>query len=242
MGNTIGKNITKIMEIANRMRFNQKRMEVIANNLANLDTIGYKRDITFTRVLQDRQHVTIKKKTEFQQGDLVNTDNPLDVAINGNAFFAVTDGQNTYFTKNGKFHLTTDGYLVDSDGMKVLGKGGEIFINSDIFRKEKDIKINQKGEISLGKTSIDQLLIAQIPDEDKMIKVSGSKFKLPDGLYEPADESSFTVMQGYLEESNVNPIMEMENMITMSKNFESIQKVIQNYDEVLGKANEIGKV
>ncbi len=242
MPDSITKNITKIMEIANRMRYNQKRMEVISNNLANLDTVGYKRDITFTKVMHNNRHVTIKKKTEFDEGDLVNTDNPLDVAINGDAFFVVSDGQNTYFTKNGKFHLTTDGYLVDSDGMKVLGKGGEIYISNDIFKKEKDIKINQRGEITLGKESIDGLMIAHVNDESKLIKVGGSKFKLQNGFYDPADENSYTIMQGYLEESNVNPITEMENMITMSKNFESIQKVIQNYDEVLGKANEIGKV
>lgn len=242
MPDSIGKNITKIMDIANRMRYNQKRMEIIANNLANIDTVGYKRDITFTKVLQDNQHVTIKKKTEFDEGDLINTNNPLDVAINGDAFFMVTDGENTYFTKNGKFHLSTDGYLVDSDGMRVLGKGGEIYISNDIFKKEKDIQINQRGEIRLGKESVDQLQIVNVPDKSKLIKVGGSKFKLTDGFYEPADEKGFTIMQGYLEESNVNPIMEMENMITMSKNFESIQKVVQNYDEILGKANEIGKV
>ncbi len=242
MPDVVSKNITKIIDIANRMRYNQKRMEIIANNLANIDTVGYKRDITFTKVLRDNQHVTIKKKTEFDQGDLVNTDNPLDVAINGDAFFVVTDGENTYFTKNGKFHLATDGYLVDSDGMKVLGKGGEIFISNDIFKKEKEIKINQRGEITLGKEAIDQLFIAKVGNKDSLIKVGGSKFKLQNGFYDAADENEYTVMQGYLEESNVNPIMEMENMITMSKNFESIQKVIQNYDEVLGKANEIGKV
>ena len=102
MPNKITENLTKIMEIANRMRFNQKRMEIIANNLANIDTVGYKRDITFTKILKDAKHLTIKKKTEFDQGDLVNTDNPLDVAINGDAFFVVSDGEKQYLTKNGK--------------------------------------------------------------------------------------------------------------------------------------------
>jgi len=234
--------LTKIIDIANRMRFNEKRLEVISNNLANLSTIGYKRDITFSKVLLDKQRVTLDKKTEFDQGDFVNTGNKLDVAINGDYFFAVTDGENTYYTKNGKFSLTEDGYLVDSDGFKVLGRGGEITINDDTFEKEKLIKISKNGEIKIGNTFIDKLMIVDIPDKNKLMKVGGSKFVLEDGFFNNAEEENYEILQGYLEESNVNPVIEMEEMISLSKNFESIQKIIRNYDEILNKANEIGRV
>ncbi len=242
MPNTISQNITKIVEIANRMKFNQKKMEVIANNLANIDTVGYKRDFTFTRVLQgEQEHITIKKKTDFSEGELVNTSDPLDVALIGDAFFVVTDGVKNYFTKNGNFSITEDGYLVDSDGYRVLGKNGPITIDNDIFRKEKSIKFSGSGEITLGKQAIGDLLIVKVPDKTKLIKTGGSKFKLEGGQYEVAEEKDYRVRQGYLESSNVSPILEMEDMIMVSKKFESIQKVIRNYDEILNKANEIAR-
>ncbi len=242
MPNTISQNITKIVEVANRMKFNQKKMEVIANNLANIDTVGYKRDFTFTRVLKgEQEHITIKKKTDFSEGELVNTSDPLDVALIGDAFFVVTDGVKNYFTKNGNFNITEDGYLVDSDGYRVLGKNGPITIDNDLFRKEKNIKFSGTGEITLGKQAIDDLLIVTIPDKSRLIKKGGSKFELKDGSYEIAGEKEYRVRQGYLESSNVSPILEMEDMIMVSKKFESIQKVIRNYDEILNKANEIAK-
>ncbi|RMD50500.1 MAG: flagellar hook-basal body protein [Ignavibacteria bacterium] len=234
--------LTKIIDIANRMRFSEKRLEVMANNLANLNTVGYKRDITFTKVLMDKQKVTLDRKTEYDQGDFVNTGNKLDVAINGDAFFMVTDGDQTYLTKNGKFNLTNDGYLVDSDGFKVLGRGGEITINEHVYEKEKLINISKDGEIKLGSTFVDKLRVVEVDDKEKLLKVGGSRFMLNDGDFKEADEDNFEILQGYLEESNVNPVIEMEQMITISKSFESIQKIIRNYDEILNQANTIAKV
>lgn len=242
MPNSISQNISKIIDVANRMKYNQKKMEVIANNLANIETVGYKRDFTFTRVLQgEEEHITIKKKTDFSEGELVNTSNPLDVAIIGDAFFVVTDGIKNYLTKNGNFNLTEDGYLVDNDGYRVLGKDGPIIIDHDLFKKEKNIKFSGSGEITLGKQTVGDLLIVNVPDKSTLIKVGGSKFKQENGVYEIADKNDYRVRQGYLESSNVSPILEMEDMIMVSKKFESIQKVIRNYDEILNKANEIGK-
>ncbi len=236
------KGVNKILDIANRMRFSEKRLEVISNNLANINSVGYKRDITFTKVLLDKQQVTIKKKTEFDQGDFINTDNRFDLAINGDYFFTVTDGENTYFTKNGKFSLTEDGLLVDSDGYKVMGRGGEININEYVYEKVKNIKISKNGEIKMGDTFVDKILIADVPDKSKLLKVGGSRFRSEDGVFNPAEEDQYELLQGYLEESNVNPVLEMEEMISLSKSFESIQKIIRNYDEILNQANEIGLI
>lgn len=232
--------LTKILDIANRMRFSEKRLDVISNNLANINTVGYKRDITFSKVLLDKQKITMDKKTEFDQGDFINTGNHLDVAINGDYFFTVTDGDETYFTKNGKFSITEDGYLVDSEGLKVLGQGGEITINNELYEKTKNISISKNGEIKFGNIFIDKLMVVDVPDKSKLEKVGGSKFVLKDGYYNQADEDDYELLQGYLEESNVNPVLEMEEMITLSRNFESIQKIIRNYDEILNLANEIG--
>lgn len=233
--------INKILDIANRMRFSEKRLEVISNNLANVNTVGYKRDITFTKVLLDKQKVTLDKKTEFDQGDFINTGNNLDVALNGDYFFAVTDGESMYFTKNGKFSLTEEGFLVDSDGFKVLGSGGEIAINNYLYEKTKMIDISKNGEIKFGNTFVDKFMIVDIEDKNKLQKVGGSRFRLTDGYYKQAEDDKYEILQGYLEESNVNTVIEMEEMISLSKNFESIQKVIRNYDEILTLANEIGK-
>lgn len=217
-------------------------LSVTANNLANINTTGFKRDLPFAEMLDAEGQVYYEQYTDHQMGDIVYTNNPLDLALSGEGYFTVDNGQETLFTKNGEFKLSVDGFLVNSLGHKVLGQGGEINLGEYKLDDNQQIRITQEGEILVGKHSVDTLQIAKISDIRDLKKTEGSCFRLSAGSYESPEEGEFKVSQGYLESSNVNPIIEMEAMIQMSKDYEAATKMIQALDKSLEEANQIGKV
>lgn len=220
-----------------------KNIDVISNNLANLGTTGYKREVPFTEILNQYGDVSVRKVTSQVQGDVLQTSNPLDLAISGNGFFTVKgeDGQ-LELTRDGRFKLSDEGFLINSNGQKVIGQNGEISIDDSLLEKDPAINITKTGEIKIGERTIDSLLIVNVENSEDLIRGGGSNFLLNDTEYKTAEEGSFQVSQGFLEESNTNPILEMESMISINKEYETAQKVIAALDTSLGQANEIGKV
>jgi len=220
-----------------------KNIDVISNNLANLGTTGYKREVPFTEILNQYGDVSVRKVTSQVQGDVLQTSNPLDLAISGNGFFTVKgeDGQ-LELTRDGRFKLSDEGFLINSNGQKVIGQNGEISIEESLLEKDPTINITKTGEIKIGERTIDSLLIVNVENSEDLIRGGGSNFLLNDTEYKTAEEGSFQVSQGFLEESNTNPILEMESMISINKEYETAQKVIAALDTSLGQANEIGKV
>ncbi len=220
-----------------------KNIDVISNNLANLGTTGYKREVPFTEILNQYGDVSVRKVTSQEQGDVLQTSNPLDLAISGNGFFTVKgeDGQ-LELTRDGRFKLSDEGFLVNSNGQKVIGQNGEVSIEESLLEKDPTINITKSGEIKIGERTIDSLLIVNVENSEDLIRGGGSNFLLNDTEYKAAEEGTFQVSQGFLEESNTNPILEMESMISINKEYETAQKVIAALDTSLGQANEIGKV
>lgn len=220
-----------------------KNIDVIANNLANLNTTGYKREVPFSEVLNQFGDYSVKKITSQQQGDLVQTSNPFDLAISGDGFFAVKnkDG-NVELTRDGRFKLDDKGFLVDANKNKVMGKQGEISIEESLIEKDATIKINRKGEIKVGERVIDTILVVNVDDPNQVERAGGSNFVVDEKGYNEMDEDRYSLSQGFLEESNINPITEMESMISINKEYETTQKIMNALDASLGQANDIGKV
>lgn len=234
--------IKGIYTAGNSLQQRTKNLDLVANNLANLNTIGYKREIPFQEYVDEYGNVQIKKYTDQGQGDIVLTSNPLDVAISGDGFFVVKDEQGrTTLTRDGKFNISEEGYLVDSQGNKVQGKNGDISLQETLLQKESNITISPAGELKVGDKPVDDLLIARVENPNDMERASGSNFLLNMEEVQAAKPEDFKISQGYLEESNTNPIVEMESMIQINKDFESTQKMIAAFDQSLEKANEIGK-
>lgn len=234
-----------------------KRMDVIANNLANASTNAFKADGTvcgtFAEMLQNVQvgkstidianytpDVTMTY-TKYTQGSLNNTSNNTDLAIVNDdyAFFEVeNDEGELLYTRDGAFKINKDGYLVTNDNYKVLGSNGEYITLSD----KSDLKISVNGDIvgsenqQLGKISI------------RSFENPGTLTKIGNNYVQASDESvyrEFTgeVEQGYIEMSNVNTVEEMVNMISVSRAYEANQKVLQAHDDLLSKAaSQVGKV
>jgi flagellar basal-body rod protein FlgF len=246
------------------MKFNSKRMDVIANNLANVNTNGFKRDITvaesFPEMLTKRLNDSHSNSnpsgrigtmelssdvgevyTYYNQGSLTVTDSKMDFSINdnGNSFFTIAivdeDGNIAEaYTRDGAFMVNSDNLLVTKDGYPVMGQAGTITIYDKGFIVDEDGSIIQNGEIT------DRFLIRSFVDTTTLRKIGNNLIAATaDSQVQPFNG---VVKQGFLEQSNVNVIKEMVDMIAVMRAYESSQKMIQIQDETLGKAvNEVGR-
>ena len=215
-------------------------MEKVANNLANINTTGYKREGMFSEILSSMSQPKIRSVVDTGQGELYTTSNPLDMAINGEGLFVVESDRGYEFTRNGNFNISDEGFLVNEEGKKVIGKNGEIDLSSFLNSEESKITVSRNGEIKINETPVSELLVVKIDDFEK--RRTGLNFNATENIMDFAQQDNYEILQGYLEESNVNPILEMENMINISKDYETAYKMITYLDGSLEKANEIGKL
>lgn len=242
----------------------QKRLDVISNNLANSATLGYKQESVSSQAFD--QLLTIKIRdgsqayhneaigtmslgvkvgevyTDYSQGSVRETGGNFDLAISGNGFFTInytnSSGEtSTRYTRDGSFQVTRDGILVDTEGNRVQGEGGDIRIPTDA----KSIAIDKDGTITVDGAVVDRLKITDFEDYDYILKVGDNMYTVVDGATErPA---TGTVLQGYTEQSNVNVVSEMVDMITVTRAYEANQKVIRSMDTMLEKAvNQVGRL
>lgn len=240
-----------------------KKMDVISNNLANVNTTGFKKDLvvfqSFPSVLAQRLNDTKSKLnpdgkigsmqlgndvgeifTYFNQGQLAKSDNSFDLSLNDapSAFFSVlvpdeNGDEVEMYTRDGSFTLNQDNELVTKDGFAVVGSNGPIILKGESFSVGKDGTIIQ-GDQAVGKLSIKEFINPQ-----DLRKYGMNLYKAP----EEAETQNFSgvVEQGYTEQSNVDIVREMVDMITVMRAYEANQKVLQTQDGTLEKAvNEVG--
>jgi len=230
------------------------KLEVISNNLANISTTGYKRDNLFVQILKDTgvaqskgdgelSGLDVKEYTDFSAGSMNQTGNPLDLAIQGPGFFAAQSPNGVCYTRNGNFSLSVDGTLVTAQGYPVLGTSGAIQLPDLRKLSQGDISINETGQISVDGKIVAQLKIANFADTSVLKKEAGTYFvaNVRETSAE-ADGKDTIVRQGQLEESNVNGIEEMIQMIELSRSFESAQKSMLYQDGTLEKALDVGQL
>lgn len=175
--------------------------------------------------------------TNFSQGELKRTDRTLDVGLKGEGFIEVSDGENTYYTRNGSLALNEENTLVTSDGEFIQGRNGKIQL------EDRNIKINGFGEIIKDDELIDRIEIKDFSNIGDLRKVGGSLFSLNEEMSGEVIDFEGEVQQGYIESSNVSSIEEMIKMTKISKNYESNQKVIKTLESTLDKViNQVGTV
>jgi len=231
-----------IFQSARGMLSTNKNMEIIANNLANLNTVGFKREGTFSEILSSVGNPKIKSAIDLSQGEIYETANPLDLAVVGDGVFVLKTESGYEFTRNGNFRISEEGLLVNENGHKVMGKRGEINFSSFVLENQKSILISKQGEIKIGEVVADELMLVKINPEDYEKRKMGLNFDPTENVDTSLDINDYQIMQGYLEESNVNPILEMENMINTSKDYEASYKMVTYLDQTLEKSNEIGRI
>ncbi len=218
----------------------KQQLEVAANNLANINTIGYKKEDIFFRHLVNAVNASDpaqgEQKIDFSEGALRHTGNPLDAAIVGDGFFVVQTDQGEAYTRNGSFSLDGEGRLVTQSGDPVLSDSGELQIQG------KSVKINEKGELLVDGQSVGRLRIVTFDDPQRLLRIGKNYFSQGDTVPSDVPEDDVDIRGGFLEGSNVNGIQEMISLIDLNRNYELGQKSIQSQDRTLDKLiNEAGR-
>ncbi|UCB44573.1 MAG: flagellar basal-body rod protein FlgF [Spirochaetota bacterium] len=197
--------------------------------------------------------------TFFTQGSFRQTENDFDLALEGEGFFSVQTEDGEKYTRNGSFLIDRDGYLVTKDGFRILGENGLIRIKKNNFMVDEDGNIFENREYALDPLRlvsmeenewndtvlVDRLKIVHFPKVRYVKKVGESLYIETEhsGKAYIIEESRPKVHQGFIETSNVNPVVEMVNLIEVHRTYEANQRMIQAHDAALGKViNEVGKV
>ncbi|MDD6194931.1 MAG: flagellar hook-basal body protein [Lachnospiraceae bacterium] len=251
----------------------QKRMDVVANNLANAATTGYKKEGMVNQSFDHELAIKIKDTstgrlpqrigaislgvkvgetyTNWDQGSYQLTDNPADLAISGNGFFAISftgkDGATSIkYTRDGAFTVDNQGYFRTSDGDYLLDQNGAMNSDNNLanfvrVNPNQEFSINQQGYIFQNEQIVGQIGVVDVADYNYISKYGENLYDLVEGGQIVASDAS--IEQGCLEASNVNVIDEMVQMITVARAYEAGQKVIQTEDSTLDKAvNSVGRV
>lgn len=241
----------------------EKRLQIISNNLANVNTVGYKMDhsqfrgfdlaeITGSTVEAPPELNTSQAPlfwmqfdmyTDYSSGNLRSTGNDLDLALIGKGFFSVQTPDGVAYTRKGAFTLNSDGTLVTQDGWPVLGDGGEITIEGvQNPNQVKKFVVDEQGSISVDGQQVGNLRIVDFAQPYRLTKMGDTLFKPAGAETVETLTEGIKVSQGFVELSNVDAVKMMTEMIEVLRGYESYQKVIRSADEANSKAiNEVGK-
>lgn len=242
----------------------QKRLDIISNNLANSATIGYKEENVTSRSFKDYMMMKIRDGSnafidepvgkvnpgvkigetymDWGQGSLRETGNTYDLAIQGNGFFTmrVTDANGNSsikYTRCGTFKCTKDGFIVDAEGNHLQGSGGDLVVPVEA----NEIVVREDGSVFADGVLIDTIQITDFEDYDYLELYGDNMYNAVDGA--TIIGSTAVIEQGFTEQSNVNVISEMVSMITITRAYEAGQKMIRTQDTLLDSSvNQVGKV
>ncbi len=239
----------------------QAQADVIANNLANVNTSGFKR--TLLQVQSGPELGLYRRQTDpssnlggtpsnafvgtlgmgaqvmdtpavFEQGTLGQTGNPLDLAIQGNAFFAIQTPQGVRYTRDGQFSEDPTGRLVTMDGSLVLGNNGPV----QLQQGGGAIQIDHNGQITQGGRAVDTIALVQFGNLTQLRPEGDNRFVASNAALPARATAGSTIHQGFLEKSNANVVRSMVDLITAQRWFEANEKVIQTQDQANGWAIE----
>ncbi len=243
----------------------QNRMDVMTNNLANATTTGYKKEGTTsqtfdtvlayrindlstgmnvsTRIGSNTPGVKIGENyVDHSQGSFKSTGNTFDLAIGGAGFFAIEftskNGEtSTKYTRDGNFTLNVDGYLVTQDGDYVLDENSKrIQLNTAL-----DSTVSEDGSIWQDGGIVAKIQLTDFEDYNYLERYGETYFEAIEGATPIATQG--TINSGYLEQSNISVVTEMVNMISISRAYETNQKVVQTYDRIMDTTvNQIGRL
>lgn len=242
----------------------QKRLDIISNNIANSATVGFKKEGVTNQSFDDVLTIKIRDAsvayqdraigdmslgvkigevyTDYGQGSLRETSNTYDLAVEGKGFFAVNvvdeNGvESTKYTRDGSFKRTADGYIVDTDGNHLKSENGNLQIPLD----SANVRIDTDGSVFADNVYIDRIKTTDFEDYSYLKKFGDNMYEAVDGAIEM--DGSGIIHQGFTEQSNINVVSEMVQMISITRAYEANQKVIQTVDGMLDNAvNSVGKV
>ncbi|MEW6258619.1 MAG: flagellar basal-body rod protein FlgF [Thermodesulfobacteriota bacterium] len=234
----------------------EARLDVLANNAANIHTVGYKEDKVFRlpdthgpvwekpdgtlldgMTLNTQIIVPVGSFVNLDAGRMIHTHNALDLAIDGKGFFTVQVGDKQLYTRKGDFTLDANRILVTQEGYPVMGRGGPITISGS------DVEIAPDGTVIVDGEETDRIEVVAFPESTRMLKAGDCFFEPADPNVQPAAADEAIIMQGHLEGSNVDPIRVMTEMIDALRGYESYQKVMLSMNDTISKTvNDVGRI
>jgi flagellar basal-body rod protein FlgF len=222
----------------------QRRMDVTANNLANVSTTGFRADaVVFEEMAGTNAHADADPREirfvrdvtlihDMRQGPIASTGNPLDVAIEGEGFFMIEGPDGPLYTRDGAFTLTGEGRLATTDGRSVLNSGGAPIVFDP---QGESPTIGRDGAITVAGVEVGRIGVASFA-------APGALSKVGDNLWDARDqqpgEFEGIVVQGALEGSNVSPVLELTRLIEISRAYQSAAKIVSGADELRKSAIE----
>ncbi|NJD69419.1 MAG: flagellar hook-basal body protein [candidate division NC10 bacterium] len=244
--------ISGLYVAASGMMAQMAKMEVLSQNLANAGTPGFKGDLLVIEggrrgplqpaVLVEGSPLTPqpvragRRVTDFSRGLIRQTENPLDLANNGSGFFVVQTPRGVRYTRAGNFAVGADGALQALDGSRVQGKKGEIRVPSGRF------VVDSNGRILVNGQEIDRLRMID-PDPAALIREGGSLFTLKPSAEAPPPAKGVEIRQGYLEGSNVDPVVAMTQLMVSLRASEAYQKALHALAQSLNQAaSELSRI
>ncbi len=239
--------------------------DIVANNMANVNTTGFKQLIPAFKNIDEapvyKKNIDSKidpslqvmgnlsvgseldaKYLDFSQGNLKHTGRNLDVALNSPGFFIVENEFGEFYTRNGNFSINDEGDLVTMSGDKVIGEGGAININvagMDL----KELNITEDGRIMHGEMELARLSVVDFEDKTTMAMMGNNLYRNLNDNAQPVEPEKISVVSGNLESSNSNVIKSMTDSITGARTYETLSQVVRNTDATVKKSvNEVGRV
>ena len=235
----------------------ERKLEQIAQNLANVSSAGYKQDKSVDKGVvpmaffagKDQVSTTGEvsdtallysapaiEYVDFSPGPLRATGNPLDLALDGDAFFTVTTPRGERLTRAGNFRVDGAGNLATPSGEKVLGSGGPISVGEGVLTVGRD------GQLSVDGAVAGTLKLQKVADPERLVKTGNSLFEAPKDLPLLPAGQEVTVNQGFVEESNAGAVQGMTEMIEAARMFEAYVKMMTTISELAAKAtNDLGR-
>ncbi len=226
----------------------RRELDVVSNNIANINTTGFKAGTAvFEEFLMprarhddfshgDRKLSFVQDRStwhDLSQGPIRPTGNPLDVAIDGNAFLVVQTPRGERYTRNGSFHINPTGQLTTSEGYAVMGDNGPIQFQVN----DRDVTISRDGTIAVPEGVRGKLRLVTFENSQRLQKDGSSTFKAPEDM-EPAPAEFPHVIQSSIEQSNVKSVVEMTRMIEVTRAYTQVASLMQNHGDIRRSAIE----
>lgn len=229
----------------------KRQLSVIANNIANMDTAGFKgQQVMFEEFMVTPEGAATPQAAEpvsmvndlgsyrdLKQGAMTRTGNTLDLALMGEGYFALEGPAGPRYTRAGNFHLNNDREIVHNTGLPVLDDGGQRIV---IPQDARDIQIDRNGVVVAGGLEVGQIQVATFADQQALTQVAGGLY-ITDQNPEAAPDTE--IRQGFIEGSNVNPITEMTRMMDVASSYASTRDMLDTeHDRMRSAIQTLGSL
>jgi flagellar basal body rod protein FlgG len=224
-----------LIAAARALRYWEQRQDVVSNNLANVDTPGFKGERVFAKVLEGAV-VGAGAATDFRAGSLSVTGGPLDLSLEGEGFFVVQTPRGERFTRGGSFRLDPAGRLTDAGGNPVLGESGPLTIPPG------KVEIDRTGAVHVDGREVGRLRVETVPKGTELEHDAGTLF-VPGAARTPVAGTARAVHQGAIEQSNVNAVDALVDLVNVQRSYAAVQSTVKVFDGVMSTiSNDLGRV